>query len=896
MRTILLAAALVLAGGCSLVVGFEPPAESGAQCTDGVDNDGNGVQDCDEPSCAGASGCAATCGDGEQAGVESCDDGNQDNTDACPDGEGGSCEPARCGDGFVQAGVEECDDANDVAGDGCEPETCVATCGAGTGASGRVYDAAGGRCYLGFTATVSPFAAHELCMGLGGSLAVPEDAAEDALVRAAAPASASIGLADFFPDDVYAFRAFPTDLPASYLHFTPGQPDAPLSLPVCVGYDGAAATWEDHDCDAVRPYVCEIHDEPCGDGVRQPTEECDDGNAFDSDGCTSACLDVDECALSLDNCSPDADCFNSPWTPTAGGFVCQCREGFTGDGVTCMPGLPFPTFEPRPPTTISDTLAGCTTSSSPGGRKIAIDGNGAIYAVMLCAGDVHVVVSTDAGATWTPPMSVIPGALDAAVVGIGPGRAVIAAALQNDEVVVRQTTDFGASWELPRTVFTAVDPVGGVSLTTDGTNILVGFVSQAGQYRVHRSVAPDLSSIPGVDTVPAVFGDVLLDPSNPTQVWAASDTSALHLRLSTDGGQTFAGGELTPPGAQEESDWAIGGGALYVTGARSEVIRIPTANPSTSQVIRGLPTAGLQARSITADPAGTVVVAQADIDGRVSVNRLPSGASMFDVPVVVDIVGTSPSATLAPAGLVAVVYTSGNEVRMALVEPATSPPAVGGLIHRWSFDGDALFDTRGGAHGAAVGGAFVSAGQLVLDGVDDHVATAPINASIGQRTLVAWVTVDNLTQQGGGVFTLEDPTPGNDVFDAIVFGESFAGTWGVGSDFGVRNNVTAGDVETETSPTLVMIAITYAADGSINVFRDGAPYVPMYMPGPTQVYAAGMADVLFGVRHEDVIGSFGTATGTDPYFAGAIEEARIYDRPLMPGEIVTLFSAGPGGL
>jgi hypothetical protein len=43
----------------------------------------------------------------DAAEPEECDDGNTDDTDACP----GSCEAAKCGDGFVLAGTEECDDS-----------------------------------------------------------------------------------------------------------------------------------------------------------------------------------------------------------------------------------------------------------------------------------------------------------------------------------------------------------------------------------------------------------------------------------------------------------------------------------------------------------------------------------------------------------------------------------------------------------------------------------------------------------------------------------------------------------------------------------------------------------------------------------------------------------------
>ncbi|MEM6733760.1 MAG: DUF4215 domain-containing protein, partial [Myxococcota bacterium] len=61
------------------------------------------------------------CGDGvvDAGAGETCDDGNDDTQDACPDGPSGSCEPARCGDGFLYNGVEPCDDGNDVNEDSC---------------------------------------------------------------------------------------------------------------------------------------------------------------------------------------------------------------------------------------------------------------------------------------------------------------------------------------------------------------------------------------------------------------------------------------------------------------------------------------------------------------------------------------------------------------------------------------------------------------------------------------------------------------------------------------------------------------------------------------------------------------------------------------------------------
>jgi len=41
-------------------------------------------------------------------------------------------------------------------------------------------------------------------------------------------------------------------------------------------------------------------------------------------------IDVDECAMNIDNCSQHANCTNTP-----GSFNCTCHNGYSGDGITC---------------------------------------------------------------------------------------------------------------------------------------------------------------------------------------------------------------------------------------------------------------------------------------------------------------------------------------------------------------------------------------------------------------------------------------------------------------------------------------------------------------------------------------------------------------------------------
>ena len=47
--------------------------------------------------------------------------------------------------------------------------------------------------------------------------------------------------------------------------------------------------------------------------------------------CIFFCTDVDECEIGSNACNTNATCDN-----TEGSYICSCKEGFTGDGITCQ--------------------------------------------------------------------------------------------------------------------------------------------------------------------------------------------------------------------------------------------------------------------------------------------------------------------------------------------------------------------------------------------------------------------------------------------------------------------------------------------------------------------------------------------------------------------------------
>jgi len=202
---------------------------------------------------------------------------------------------------------------------------------------------------------------------------------------------------------------------------------------------------------------------------------------------------------------------------------------------------------------------------------------------------------------------------------------------------------------------------------------------------------------------------------------------------------------------------------------------------------------------------------------------------------------------------------------------------------RWSFEGDAR-DSAGSHHGELLNGAAIRNGRLILDGVAANMRTVPLDRDIQEKTLEAWVALANLDQRGGGVVGLD--TPEGRFFDSIVFGEINPKHWMAGSDFFNRSQDPGGPEESSRPDELIHVAIVYAMDNSITLYRNGQRYGASYQKGTLRPFLKGQSRFLFGQRLSDI----------NPPLAGEVEEARAYVRALTAEEIVASFQAGPAGV
>lgn len=163
-----------------------------------------------------------------------------------------------------------------------------------------------------------------------------------------------------------------------------------------------------------------------------------------------------------------------------------------------------------------------------------------------------------------------------------------------------------------------------------------------------------------------------------------------------------------------------------------------------------------------------------------------------------------------------------------------------------------------------------------------YAISKPLSKSIRERTLEAWVTLDDVQQRGGGVMTIQSRN--GVTFDSIVFAEIAPGQWLSGSNNHRRSQRIDGPSESAANVP-IHLAITYAADGTITCYRNGKPYGSAYKTSPAVEFSAKESNILFGLRH--------LPPGGNRYLHGTISRAGLYDKALSADEVLASYeSAG----
>ena len=222
--------------------------------------------------------------------------------------------------------------------------------------------------------------------------------------------------------------------------------------------------------------------------------------------------------------------------------------------------------------------------------------------------------------------------------------------------------------------------------------------------------------------------------------------------------------------------------------------------------------------------------------------------------------------------------------KIVLSNPFTyEEPAMGyvtdGLI--WYVDADdtnsypgtgtAVYDISGQDLEASLqNGASYSAvsSSFSFDGTNDLLrTTGSFSVSLSEKTLLAWVKLDNISQTGGGVIGVQGPST---VFDTITYNETSQG-WGYGSDFFNRTFWT-GVTETSTQDWVMITGVYASGTNGYKMYRQDQ----LIGQGTESVYSFST-----GVYYQMGVRVVGFST----YLDGYIPVGMVYNRALTADEI-----------
>ena len=161
-----------------------------------------------------------------------------------------------------------------------------------------------------------------------------------------------------------------------------------------------------------------------------------------------------------------------------------------------------------------------------------------------------------------------------------------------------------------------------------------------------------------------------------------------------------------------------------------------------------------------------------------------------------------------------------------------------------------------------------------------YALTEKIPFGISEKTLSAWVKLDNLNQRAGGLITLQ--TPNGIVFDSIVYAEKTPYLWMSGSNgFSRTKPFFMAKKEKQADKEFVHLVITYSKDGKITGYHNGEPYGKSYQKS-TFYFKPNNSVISFGLRH--------LPANPRRMLQAEISKASIFDRELSHAEVKSLFN------
>ncbi|MDE2928031.1 MAG: DUF1553 domain-containing protein [Acidobacteriota bacterium] len=207
-------------------------------------------------------------------------------------------------------------------------------------------------------------------------------------------------------------------------------------------------------------------------------------------------------------------------------------------------------------------------------------------------------------------------------------------------------------------------------------------------------------------------------------------------------------------------------------------------------------------------------------------------------------------------------------------------------IARWTFDLNSR-DSAGSLHIEMSEKVVLAEGRLrVAAGTDAKVSaavkTVPLPRELREKTIEAWFWLNRLPEELITAVQIHNTEALlGAVKDGIMFSGGDSKEWVNSSSSSFRTADGNGTAETGEAARLIHIAICYAADHSIRLYRDGKPYGEAYTPdiripeGRLQTYLAGEARVAFNVS-KDL----------------ELEEARLYDVALTEDQVEASYRGG----